>query len=121
MTFNRKGRVGLNKKLLSLVLCLILTASSLFCGFEAFAKTTSELEEDIKKYDQQIKDAEGKLDKLKEKKEKQEEYLEELEKQINVMKARDTAIQTQINAIDEEINELKTKLKHCCRLCKRRY
>ena len=111
MTFNRKGRVGLNKKLLSIVLCLILTASSFFCSFEAFAKTTSELEEDIKKFDQQIKEAEGKLDKLKEKKEKQEEYLEALEQQINVMKERDTALQTQINAIDEEINELKTKLK----------
>lgn len=111
MTFNRKGRVGLNKRLLSMVLCLVLTVTSLFCGFEAFAKTKNELEDDIKKYDEQIKEAEGKLDSLKEKKEKQEEYLEALEEQINVMKARDTAIQTQINAIDEEINELKTKLK----------
>lgn len=111
MTFNRKGRVGLNKRLLSAVLCLVMIASSLFCGFEAFAKTKNELEDDIKKYDEQIKEAEGKLNNLKEKKEKQEEYLKALEEQINVMKARDTAIQTQINAIDEEINELKTKLK----------
>ena len=111
MTFNRKGRVGLNKRLLSVVLCLVMIASSLFCGFEVFAKTKNELEDDIKKYDQQIKEAEGKLNGLKEKKEKQEEYLKALEEQINVMKARDTAIQTQINAIDEEINELKTKLK----------
>ena len=111
MTFNRKGRVGLNKRLLSVVLCLVMIASSLFCGFEAFAKTKNELEDDIKKYDEQIKEAEGKLNNLKEKKEKQEEYLKALEEQINVMKARDTAIQTQINAIDEEINELKTKLK----------
>ncbi len=111
MTFNRRGRMGLNKRLLSMVLCLIMTVSSLFCGFEVFAKTKTELEDDIKKYDEQIKEAEGKLDNLKEKKEKQEEYLEALEKQINVMKARDTAIQTQINAIDEEISELKTKLR----------
>ena len=112
MTFNLKGKEGLNKRLLSFLLCFAMISSSLFCGFEAFAaKTKSELEDDIKKYDQQIKDAEGKLDELKEKKEKQEEYLEALEEQINVMKARDTAIQTQINAIDEEINELKTKLK----------
>ena len=111
MIFNRKGRVGLNKKLLSLVLCLVMVVSTLLCGFEAFAKTKTELEDDIKKYDEQIKNAEGKLDELKKKKEKQEEYLEALEEQINVMKARDTAIQTQINAIDEEINELKAKLK----------
>jgi murein DD-endopeptidase MepM/ murein hydrolase activator NlpD len=88
-----------------------MIVTSALCGFEAFAKTKAELEEDIKKYDQQIKDAEGKLSELKNKKSKQEEYLKELEKQIAVMKERDTAIQTQINAIDEEIAEITAKLK----------
>ena len=111
MTFNRKGGAGLEKRVLGAILCFVMIMTSLFCGFEVFAKTTTELEDDIKKYDEQIKEAEGKLDNLKKKKEKQEEYLEALEEQINVMKARDTAIQTQINAIDEEINELKAKLR----------
>lgn len=101
----------IKKRILSLMLCIVLAVTPLLCGFEAFAKTKSELEADIKKYDQQIKDAEGKLDKLKENKKKQEEYLTELEKQIEVMKQRDTAIQTQINAIDEEIAELTAKLR----------
>lgn len=102
---------GIKKRILSLMLCIVLAVTPLLCGFDAFAKTKSELEADIKKYDQQIKDAEGKLDKLKENKKKQEEYLTELEKQIDVMKQRDAAIQTQINAIDEEIAELTAKLR----------
>ena len=111
MTFNSKWGEGAKKRILSLVLCLVMVVTSALCGFEAFAKTKAELEEDIKKYDQQIKDAENKLDELKNKKSKQEEYLKELEKQIAVMKERDTAIQTQINAIDEEIAEISAKLK----------
>ena len=105
------GGEGLKKRILSLILCVLLVVTPLLYGFEAFAKTKTELEADIKKYDQQIKDAEGKLDKLKENKKKQEEYLAELEKQIDVMKQRDTAIQTQINAIDKEIEELSAKLR----------
>ena len=111
MTFKSNRGKDIKKRLLSLMLCLVVTVSSLFCGFEAFAKTKNELEADIKKYDQQIKDAENKLDELKANKKKQEEYLVELEKQIDLMKDRDTAIQTQINAIDEEIAELTTKLR----------
>ena len=111
MTFNRKGREGMKKRFICALLCLVMLFTSVFCSFEAFAKTKNELEADIEKYDQQIAEAEGKLDNLKAKKEKQEEYLKALEEQINVMKARDTAIQTQINAIDTEINELKAKLK----------
>ena len=106
MTSNSKWGEGLKKRILSLVLCLVMVVASVLCGFEAFAKTKAELEEDIEKYDQQIKEAEGKLDELKKNKKKQEEYLETLESQIKVMKARDTAIQTQINAIDEEIADL---------------
>ena len=102
---------GLKNRILSLVLCLVMIISSLFCGFEAFAKSKSELEADIKKYDQQINEAEDKLDELKKNKKKQEDYLVELEKQIALMKERDTAIQTQINVIDEEIAELKAKLR----------
>ncbi len=102
---------GLKNRILSLVLCLVMIISSLFCGFEAFAKSKSELEADIKKYDQQIKDAESKLDELKKNKKKQEDYLVELEKQISLMKERDNAIQIQINAIDEEIAELTAKLR----------
>ncbi len=102
---------GIKNRILSLVLCLIMVITSLFCGFDAFAKTKAELEADIEKYDQQIEEAESKLDELKNKKSKQEEYLKELEKQIAVMKERDTAIQTQINSIDEEIAELTAKLK----------
>ncbi len=109
MIFKGMLKRGFEKKLISLALCLVIAVGAV--SFEVFAKTKSELEEDIKKYDQQIKDAEGKLDELKEKKEKQEEYLEALEAQINVMKAKDTAIQTQVNAIDEDIAELNTKLR----------
>lgn len=109
MIFKSMRDKSFKKRIISLVLCLVLAFSAV--SFEVFAKTKNELEADIKKYDEQIKDAEGKLDDLKAKKEKQEEYLEALEEQINVMKARDTAIQTQINAIDEEIAELTAKLK----------
>ena len=77
---------GLKNRILSLVLCLVMIISSLFCGFEAFAKSKSELEADIKKYDQQINEAEDKLDELKKNKKKQEDYLVELEKQIGLMK-----------------------------------
>lgn len=109
MIFNAMLKRGLKIRILSLVLCFILAVTTV--SFDVLAKTKSELEADIEKYDQQIKEAEGKLDELKSKKEQQEEYLETLEAQINVMKAKDTAIQTQINAIDEEIAELNTKLK----------
>ena len=102
---------GAKNRILSLMLCIVLAVTPLLCGFEVFAKTKTELEADIEKYDQQIEEAEGKLDKLKEDKKKQEQYLTELEKQIEVMKQRDTAIQTQINAIDEEIAELTAKLR----------
>ena len=101
----------IKNRIFSLVLCFVIVVTSLFSGFEVFAKSKSELEADIKKYDQQIKEAEGKLDELKQNKKKQEEYLVELEKQIALMKERDTAIQTQINEIDEEIAELTTKLR----------
>ena len=109
MTFKSMLKRGYEKRFISLVLCLVLAVTAI--SFDVYAKTKSELEADIEKFDQQIKDAEGKLDELKEKKEKQEEYLQALEAQINVMKAKDTAIQTQINAIDEEIDELNTKLR----------
>ena len=109
MTFKTAPGRNLKKKILSLLLCFAIAVTAV--SFEVFAKTKSELEDDIAQYDQQIKEAESKLDELKEKKEKQEEYLEALEAQINVMKAKDTAIQTQINAIDEEIDELNTKLR----------
>ncbi len=109
MIFKVMHKRGFEKRILSLVLCLVFVFTAV--SFNAFAKTKSELEADIEKYDQQIKDAESKLDELKKKKEKQEEYLEALETQINIMKAKDTAIQTQINAIDEEIDELNAKLK----------
>ena len=102
---------GIKNRILSLVLCLVIAFTSLLCGFEVFAKTKSELEADIKKFDQQIKEAEGKLDELKQNKKKQEEYLVELEKQIALMKERDTAIQNQINELDEEISELTVKLR----------
>lgn len=111
MRFKYNRGEGTKKRILSLVLCLVMVSTCLFCGFEAFAKTKAELEADIEKYDQQIEAAEGKLDELKNKKSKQEEYLKELEKQIAVMKERDTAIQTQINEIDEEIADLTAKLK----------
>jgi murein DD-endopeptidase MepM/ murein hydrolase activator NlpD len=111
MIFKFSRGEGLKNKIISLFLCLVLVSSSLLFGFEAFAKTKTELEADIKKYDEQIKNAEGKLDKLKENKKKQEEYLTELEKQIEIMKQRDTAIQTQINSIDAEIADLTAKLR----------
>ena len=111
MRFKYNRGEGIKNRILSLVLCLVMVSTCLFCGFEAFAKTKEELEADIEKYDQQIEAAEGKLDELKNKKSKQEEYLKELEKQIAVMKDRDTAIQTQINAIDEKIADLTAKLK----------
>ena len=111
MRFKYNRGEGIKNRILSLVLCLVMVSTCLFCDFEAFAKTKEELEADIEKYDQQIEAAEGKLDELKNKKSKQEEYLKELEKQIAVMKDRDTAIQTQSNAIDEKIADLTTKLK----------
>lgn len=109
MIFKSMFKKGINKKIVSLILCFVVSLSAV--SFNAFAKTKDELEADIKKYDEQIKEAEDKLDGLKAKKEKQEEYLKTLEEQINIMKARDTAIQTQINSIDEEIAELTTKLR----------
>ncbi len=109
MIFKSMFKKGINKKIVSLILCFVISLSAV--SFNAFAKTKDELEADIEKYDEQIKEAEDKLDGLKAKKEKQEEYLKTLEEQINIMKARDTAIQTQINSIDEEIAELTTKLR----------
>ena len=109
MIFKSIFKKGINKKIVSLMLCFVISLSAV--SFNAFAKTKDELEADIEKYDEQIKEAEDKLDSLKAKKEKQEEYLKALEEQINVMKARDTAIQTQINSIDEEIAELTAKLR----------
>ena len=109
MIFKSMHKKGIEKRIISLLLCFVLALSAV--SFQVFAKTKDELEADIEKYDEQIRDAEGKLGDLKKKKEKQEEYLKALEEQINIMKARDTAIQTQINAIDEEIAELTSKLR----------
>ena len=109
MIFKAILKRGTNKRIISLVLCLIVAVSAI--SFDVFAKSKSELEADIEKYDKQIEEAEGKLNELKAEKEKQEEYLEALEEQINVMKAKDAVIQTQINAIDEEIAELRNKLR----------
>lgn len=108
MTFKCKGISIIKKRLVSLTLCLVLLYTAVFC---VQAKTKSELEADIQKYDKEIEEASGKLDELKEKKESQEEYLEALEAQITVMKAKDIAIQTQINAIDEDIAAINTKLR----------
>ena len=52
MTFNSKWGEGMKKRILSLVLCLAMVVTSSLCGFVAFAKTKTELEEDIKKCDE---------------------------------------------------------------------
>lgn len=101
-------------RIISLLLCLVLLATSLVITpdlFVAYAKTKNELENDIAEYDKQIDAAQDKLNDLKKKKEKQQEYLETLEEQISVMKEKGNAIQTQINVIDEEISELNAQLK----------
>ena len=102
------------KKSIALFLSLMLL---LLCAFSSFrtspaqAVTMEDLEDEVDRLEQEIKDNQKKLGDLADRKEAQQEYLQTLETQISAVEKKADALNQQIKAIDEEIAKYDNQLK----------
>lgn len=102
------------KKKIALIMSLVLFLSAVFFSAPApvaHAATRQELEAELARIDQEIKDNQSKLSSLKDKKESQQEYLDALETQISVNEKKATNLKSQIETLDSEIETLDKELK----------
>ncbi|MBR3553819.1 MAG: peptidoglycan DD-metalloendopeptidase family protein [Clostridia bacterium] len=95
---------------LSLTL-LLLCAFSSFRTAPAQAATMQDLEDEVDRLEQEIKENQKKLGDLADRKEAQQEYLQTLEAQIAAVEKKADALNQQIKAIDEEIAKYDNQLK----------
>lgn len=108
-----------NSKLLSLLLSVLFVFSSMGAGISAQAKTTSQLRSEKQKIQQEIDDAQSKLDSLAKEKSETEEYLVALRSKISLLQDKiDTlesdkeALQAEINAIEQKIDKTEKELEN---------
>ena len=102
------------KRLTSVILCAVLLFASVAYiepPTVAHAATRQELEDQIDKLDDEIRQNQSQLNDLANKKQSQEKYLDTLESQIAAVEKKVDALETQINVIDNEISEYDKQLK----------
>lgn len=110
--------VGFNsKKALSLVLSFAFLFSTFTGAVSAQAKTTSELNSEKEKIQDEIDEAQSKLDSLAAEKKENEEYLETLRSKISLMEDKidaleddKAALQSEIDAIQENITKTEQEI-----------
>lgn len=99
-------------------LAVLLSAVLLFLSFSfinpvnvARAATQEELEAEIDRLNDEIKNNKNKLNSLAKEKEKNKEYLNALESKISTTEKKANALETQIQSIDKEISKYNSELK----------
>ncbi len=98
------------KKALSLVLCVAFFVGSFGSTLTAQAKSTSELRSEKQKIQQEIDNAQSKLNKLSEEKKKNQEYLETLRSKINLMQDKIDSLEDDKAALQAEIDAIEAKI-----------
>lgn len=101
------------KKLVALVLSFIILVMSVSVipSNLVYAATQEELEAEIDRLNDEIKNNKSKLNQLAKEKEKNKEYLNTLESQISATEKKADALETQIQSIDTEISKYDSQLK----------
>ena len=98
------------KKALSLVLSVVFFVSSFGSVLTAQAKSTSELRSEKQKIQQEIDNAQSKLNKLSQEKQKNQEYLETLRSKINLMQDKIDSLEDDKAALQAEIDAIEAKI-----------
>lgn len=98
------------KKALSLVLSVVFFISSFGSVLTAQAKSTSELRSEKQKIQQEIDNAQSKLNKLSQEKQKNQEYLETLRSKINLMQDKIDSLEDDKAALQAEIDAIEAKI-----------
>ena len=102
------------KRKISVLLCIVMFFGVAFSAVPspiAHAATRQELEAELERIDDEIKDNKSKLSELKGKKEAQQEYLDALKSQIAANEKKANNLKSQVEALDSEISALEKELK----------
>lgn len=94
-------------KLLCVVLSIMLVFSA---AFMAEAKSTSELNAEKQKIQQEIDSAEKKINKIKAEKAETEEYVSALQGKISLLQDKLSTLQSQRTALQNKIDEIQSKI-----------
>lgn len=98
-------------KIISLLLCLLFTFSTFGFGFDAQAKSTSELREEREKIQDEIDSAQDKINSLSKEKKETEEYLSALRSKINLLKDKINSLEDEKSSLQAEIDAVEKNIK----------
>lgn len=100
-------RYKLTKKLFALALSVVL----MFCSATTFyAADTSELKSKREKIEQQISQAQSKIESLKKEKKQTEEYISALDQKIQLLQDKIDDLQADADALQKNINDIQAKI-----------
>lgn len=97
-------------KIISLLMCLVLTVTSFSFGMSAQGASTSELRERREKIQNEIDNAQSRLNELSEEKSKTEEYLSTLRSKISLLQDNLDTLEDERDALQSEIDAIQEKI-----------
>ncbi len=99
-----------SKKILRAVCCLLCAVFIMSGTFTAGAKSTSQLQSEKEKIQDEIDDAEKKLSKLKSDMADQQEYVNTLQSKITLLEDKISTLESEKSALQSEINAVEQKI-----------
>lgn len=103
-------RFNFKSKALALLLCLLFVITTFAGTITAQAKSTSELRDEKEKIQNEISNAQSKIDSLSKEKRETEEYLTALQSKISLLQDKIDTLEDDKAALQSEIDAVQTKI-----------